>query len=215
MAITHIPRQPDPIEKFTAGIQPYLQMMVQARMRQKMAQREREQSLQQAQQMFPEAFRADIPVAAREAGAESALFAPSVSPELQQKAYIAFTGAPKVPSKYLRFQPERAQQTIPPGFTLPLGGEMKYTVPTPKAPTTRIYKAEKEIPKKARGLELTRVTPVEGGFRASYGRERKVTEETNLKKMEEILKDFPDAQLDENGEWYVMRDGIKRRILED
>ena len=132
--------QPQPTggQRFTEAFNPYLQMAIQMMLQRKMEEgaetRKAQREAEQAQQMFPEAFTADYKTALKQMGKgveEIGQFDEGTRKKFYEKKYPG----KELPSKYKKFDAEKARGVIPAGMTVPLGRGIKYEAPSPPIAT--------------------------------------------------------------------------------
>jgi hypothetical protein len=139
-SITVLPKQKSWVEGLNEGITPYLQMAFQMMLEKKMGEQQRQKNIEQAQQMMPGAFtQPSYEELSQQRGIPTqGLQYPTLLPPEQREGfykdvYTKKFGA-KIPSQYLKFNPQQAQQYPGMGINFQTG-EMEYKVPSPLAPT--------------------------------------------------------------------------------
>ena len=136
MAITVIPPSRTGGQEFLEAFTPYLQQAFSYLLQRKMQEQQRQRNIEQAQQILPGLFQQpSYEELTRQRGMPTqGLQYPQALPPTEREAFYKdiYTRkfGEKVPSQFLKFAPEKAQQY--PGFGINLQtGEMEYKVPTP------------------------------------------------------------------------------------
>lgn len=125
MSITYIPRQKSGMEAFNESFSPYLQQAFSILLQKKLQDQQRQQSIEQTQKMFPEAFTQSLNPAG-----QAKYNMDIVSPDMRESALSQVM--PSIPQQYKQtaFNPQAAQKY--PGLGMNFRtGEMEYKVPTP------------------------------------------------------------------------------------
>lgn len=137
MPITVIPRQPAPrtgVGEFVDAANPYIQQAFALMLKRQMEEQQRQRNMEQAQQMFPDAFtQPSYEELAGQRGIPTNLQYPQALPQDQREAfykdvYTRKFGA-EIPSKYKKFSMEKAKQY--PGLGVDFTtGATEYKVPS-------------------------------------------------------------------------------------
>ncbi len=173
-------------QEFVDAASPYLQYAFQSYMKRKQDEQARQQSMQQAQTMFPEAFSSTLNPAG-----QAKYNMDIVSPNMRQEALGQVM--PSIPQQYkdTQFNPE----TAPPGFQMKFGAggvpEFGYTKPQPRAPSLGGVNLEKSLLQMAQSEAFKRMGGGIMGQAAMTTKEGKATYEKMVKDLfEEYKKRF-------------------------